>query len=72
MSLFFERSYGVIVFKEPNLKKNIYWKEVSTENSEIYWQVRNQIEQQDFILKGGDNWRLVKEGLKGVSMDLPV
>jgi hypothetical protein len=67
---FFERSYGVAVIREPNLKKNIYWKEISTENPEIYWQARNQIEQQGFILKGVviDG----KRGVKEVFMDLPV
>jgi hypothetical protein len=67
---FFERSYGVVVIREPNLKKNIYWKEVSTENPEIYWQARNEIEQQGFTLKAAviDG----KRGVKEVFMDLPV
>lgn len=67
---FFERSYGVVVIREPNLKKNIYWKEVSTETPDIYWQARNQIERQDFTLKGVviDG----KRGVKEVFMDLPV
>lgn len=42
---FFTRSYGIIVIREPNLKKNIYWRETSTENPEIYWRARNEIEQ---------------------------
>ncbi|MFC1613283.1 hypothetical protein ACFL23_03035 [Patescibacteria group bacterium] len=25
---FFRRSYGVTIFREPNLKKNLIWKEV--------------------------------------------
>jgi len=67
---FFSRSYGVIVTREPNLKKNIYWKEVSTEIPDIYWQARTQIEQQGFTLKGVviDG----KRGVKEVFMDLPV
>ncbi len=67
---FFERSYGIVVIREPNLKKNIYWKEVSTETPEIYWQARTQIEQQGFTLKGVviDG----KRGIKEVFLDLPV
>lgn len=67
---FFTRSYGIVVIREPNLKKNIYWKEVSTENPEIYWQARNRIEQQGFTLKAAviDG----KRGVKEVFLDLPV
>ncbi len=67
---FFERSYGVIVIREPNLKKNIYWKEVSTENPDIYWQARNEIVRQGFTLKAAviDG----KRGVKEVFLDLPV
>jgi hypothetical protein len=67
---FFERSYGIVVIREPNLKKNIYWKEVSTETPDIYWQARTQIEQQGFTLKGVaiDG----KRGVKEVFLDLPV
>lgn len=67
---FFERSYGILVIREPNLKKNIYWKEVSTETPEIYWHARTQIERQGFTLKGVviDG----KRGVKEVFLDLPV
>jgi hypothetical protein len=67
---FFTRGYGVIVIREPNLKKNFYWKEVSTENPEIYWQARTQIEQSGFTLKAAviDG----KRGVREVFMDLPV
>lgn len=67
---FFNRGYGIVVIREPNLKKNIYWKEVATENPEIYWQARNKIEQQGFTLKAAviDG----KRGVKEVFMDLPV
>lgn len=67
---FFTRGYGIVVAREPNLKKNIYWKEVSVENLEIYWQVRNQTERQGFTLKAVviDG----KRGVKEVFMDIPV
>lgn len=67
---FFTGGYGIVVAREPNLKKNIYWKEVSTENPEIYWQARNKIEQQGFTLKAAviDG----KRGVKEVFLDLPV
>lgn len=66
---FFTRGYGIIVAREPNLKKNLYWKEASAENPEIYWQARNNLEQQGFILKA-----VVTDGKKGVRavfLDMP-
>ncbi len=67
---FFTRGYGIVVAREPNLKKNIYWKETAMENSETYWRARNKIEQQGFTLKAVviDG----KRGAKGVFLDLPV
>lgn len=54
----------------PNLKKNLYWKELAAENPEVYWQARNKIEQQGFTLKAAviDG----KRGVKEVFLDLPV
>jgi hypothetical protein len=67
---FFTRSYGIVAVREPNLKKNLYWKETANENPEIYWQARNKLEQQGFILKAA-----VTDGKKGVRevfLDMPV
>ncbi len=67
---FFTRSYGIAAVREPNLKKNLYWKETATENPETYWQARNKIEQQGFFLKAAviDG----KKGAREVFMDMPV
>ena len=41
---FFGRGYGVIVARSPDLKKNLYWKEISTENKAVYQAARKYLE----------------------------
>lgn len=48
---FFGRTYGVIVFREPNLKKNLYWKEITVENLSAYWQGRTFLERKGFTIQ---------------------
>jgi hypothetical protein len=48
---FFDRTYGVIVFREPNLKKNLYWKEITVENLSAYWQGRTFLEKKGFVIQ---------------------
>lgn len=48
---FFDRTYGVIVFREPNLKKNLYWKEIAVENLSAYWQGRTFLEKKGFTIQ---------------------
>ncbi len=67
---FFTRGYGIMAIREPNLKKNFYWKETAAENPEIYWQARSKLEQQGFTLKAA-----VTDGKKGVRkvfLDIPI
>jgi hypothetical protein len=67
---FFGRGYGILVFRSPSLKKNIYWEEVKNENPDIYRQARKEIEQPGFIIQG-----MVLDGRKGVRevfSDIPV
>ena len=45
---FFGRGYGIIVARCPGLKKNLYWKEITTENKAIYLEARRYLEQNGF------------------------
>jgi len=67
---FFSRSYGVTVFREPNLKKNLIWKEVHSETPGQYDQLRNELEYLGFKIKA-----VVLDGKRGVRQvfsDIPV
>jgi len=67
---FFGRGYGVLVFRSPLLKKNIYWKEIIRENPGVYRQARKELESKGFTLKG-----IVLDGKRGVRevfSDIPV
>jgi hypothetical protein len=58
---FFTRSYGVTVFREPNLKKNLIWKEVRSETPGQYEQLKNELECLGFSIKA-----VVLDGKRGV------
>jgi len=45
---FFSRSYGVLMFREPNLKKYLAWKEVYSETPGQYEQLKLEVENQGF------------------------
>lgn len=67
---FFGRTYGIMVLREPHLKKNLYWREIVKENSDIYWQGRTKLEKQGFVIQA-----VVVDGkkcLKSVFLDLPI
>ena len=67
---FFTRSYGVTVFRDPKLKRNLIWKEVYSETPGQYWQLRNKLELKGIILKA-----IVLDGKRGVRQvfsDIPV
>ncbi len=60
----------MLAFRSPLLKKNIYWKEISRENPEVYRQARKELESTGFTLKG-----IVLDGKRGVRevfSDIPV
>ena len=58
---FFSRGYGVTIFREPNLKKNLIWKEVYSETPGQYDQLRNELEYLGFKIKA-----VVLDGKRGV------
>ncbi len=37
---FFGRGYGIVLARCPRLRKNLYWKEITTENKEVYEEAR--------------------------------
>jgi len=67
---FFKRQLGIIVFRVPKLKRNIYWKEISYEAISCYSDARTYLEQQGFKFKA-----IVLDGRPGVRAvfnDIPV
>lgn len=58
---FFTRSYGVTIFREPNLKKNLIWKEVYSETPGQYDQLKNELKCSGFNIKA-----VVLDGKRGV------
>lgn len=67
---FFSRGDGVLVFRSPRFKKNLFWKFVRGENPEIYRSARKELEAQGFIFQA-----VVLDGRRGVRevfSDIPV
>jgi hypothetical protein len=58
---FFGRSYGVLVFRSPLLKRNIYYKEITRENPEVYRQAKIELENKGFTIQA-----IVLDGKRGV------
>lgn len=48
---FFGRGYGIILVRCPNLRKNLYWKEVTTENKTVYEEARKYLEAAGFSIQ---------------------
>jgi hypothetical protein len=67
---FFSRIDGLCVFREPNLKKNIWWRHTIHENADIYLQGIIHLEKNGFKIKA-----VVLDGKRGVRRvfkDIPV
>ena len=67
---FFSQRKGLCVFREPNLKKNVWWKFTLSEKINIYQEGRNQLEKNGFEIKA-----IVLDGRRGVRevfRDIPV
>ena len=67
---FFSGQSGLTVFREPNLKKNIWWAPVYYEKVDIYKVGRKHLEQNGFTIKA-----IVLDGKRGVRQafsDIPV
>ena len=65
---FFGRSYGILVFREPHLKKNLYFKEIVSETPLEYAEGRYSLEKQGFTFKAvtTDGKRGIREVFKGI------
>jgi hypothetical protein len=67
---FFNRGDGVLVFRSPKLKQNIFWNFTKTETTAVYAEARRSLQQQGFIIQA-----MVLDGRKGVRevfSDIPV
>jgi len=67
---FFSRSDGLTVFREPNLKKIVWWRRTVGERAEIYQQGRQCLEKNGFTIKA-----VVLDGrigIRGVFKGIPV
>jgi len=58
---FFSRSHGLCVFREPNLKQNIWWKYTVQENVDIYVQGKRHLEKNGFTIQA-----VVLDGKRGI------
>lgn len=58
---FFSKQNGLCVFREPNIKKNIWWKFTDYERIRIYEQVRRHLEKNGFNIQA-----VVLDGRRGV------
>jgi len=66
---FWGRGYGVLVFRCPQLKKNVYWQKIITETAAVYREAREVLEKrgcqiQAVVLDG-------RPGIRKVFSDLP-
>ena len=67
---FFSRGYGILVFRCPHSKRNIYLKEIVTEKVDDYLQAKLFLEQKGFVFEA-----MVVDGRRGlfnVFADMPV
>lgn len=58
---FFHRGYGILVFRCPNSKRNIYLKEIVIEKADDYLQARLFIERKGFVIEA-----VVVDGKRGL------
>jgi hypothetical protein len=48
---FFGRGYGIVVARCPGSKRNLYWKEITTENKSVYQEARDYLEEAGFHIQ---------------------
>lgn len=48
---FFGKSYGLIIARCPALKKNLYWKKITTENKAVYEETRRYLEETGYDIQ---------------------
>jgi len=63
---FFTRSYGALIFREPNLKKNLIWKEIHSETPGQYEHLKVELECLGFNIEA-----VVLDGKRGVRQVFP-
>lgn len=69
---FFSRQSGLVVFREPNLKKNIWWKEVIHEKTDAYLQERRHLAENGFTIQAVvlDGKRGVRQAFNGIPIQM--
>jgi len=69
---FYSWSDGHIIFREPNLKKNLIWKEIHTESPGEYAHLKVQLESQGYVIKAVilDGKRGVREIFRGIPVQM--
>lgn len=58
---FFSRANGLTVFREPNLKKNVWWQATVHERAEIYLKGKSHLEKNGYTISA-----VVLDGRKGI------
>lgn len=58
---FFSHANGLTVFREPNLKKNVWWQETTHEKAEVYLKGKTHLEKNGFSISA-----VVLDGRKGI------
>lgn len=69
---FFSRSYGVLRFREPNLKRNLIWKEIHSETPGQYEQLKLGLENRGFQIKAAvlDGKMGVRDSFYGIPVQM--
>lgn len=69
---FFGRSYGLLVVRNPHLKRNLYWREVKAETPQEYRRAREALEAQGYEITAVviDGKRGVREVFQGIPVQL--
>ncbi len=68
--VFFGRTMGYLVVRDPDEKENVYWYEIARETTREHWYAREVLEAQGFVIKAvvADG----KPGLKLLYKDIPI
>lgn len=69
---FYSWADGLIIFREPNLKKNLIWKNIHTESAGSYEQLKLDLELRGFIIKAVilDGKRGIREVFRGIPVQM--
>jgi hypothetical protein len=58
---FFKRTFGVVVFRDPKQKKNVWWTFTNNENADVYAYGKKYLEDNGFVIKA-----IVLDGKPGI------